>query len=72
MNRFDSMSGTNQATVRGDKERPKCQFCDKPSTNFLFAAFVCDSEDCINKAMDARGGPAGHKKDPKKWLEENK
>jgi len=72
MNRFDSMSGTNQSRVRGDKERPKCQFCGKPSTNFLFAAFICDSEDCINKAMDARGGPAGHKKDPKKWLEENK
>jgi hypothetical protein len=52
--------------------RPPCQYCGKPSTNIFFAAYVCDSEECIDKAREARGGPAGHKKDPKRWLEENK
>lgn len=33
--------------------------------NVMFAAYICGSEDCINQAMDARGGPAGHKKDKK-------
>lgn len=54
------------------KSRPPCQFCGKPSKNVMFAAYVCGSEGCLNKAMDERGGPAGHKKDPNKWLEENK
>ncbi len=53
------------------KNKPSCQFCGRPAKNVYFAAFVCDSEVCINKAMDARGGPAGHMKDPKKWLREN-
>ena len=43
------------------KDDHNCQFCGKPSTNLLFAAFVCDSEDCINQARDQRGGPGGHK-----------
>jgi hypothetical protein len=43
------------------KDKYKCQFCGKPSTNILFATFVCDSEECINKARDQRGGPGGHK-----------
>ena len=47
---------------------PPCQFCGKPSKNIMFAAFICDSEACINKAMDARGGPAGHKKNRAEWL----
>ena len=40
----------------------KCRFCGKASTNFVFAEFVCDDEDCIDKAREARGGPAGHMK----------
>jgi hypothetical protein len=40
----------------------KCQFCGKNSTNFVYAAFVCDSTECIEKAREARGGPAGHMK----------
>ena len=51
---------------------PPCEICGKPSKNVFFATYLCDSEECINKAREARGGPAGHKKDPKKWLEENK
>jgi hypothetical protein len=43
------------------KDEYKCQFCGKPSTNILFATFVCDSEDCINQAREQRGGPGGHK-----------
>jgi hypothetical protein len=43
------------------KDEHNCQFCGKPSTNILFAAFVCDSEECINQAYDQRGGPGGHK-----------
>lgn len=40
----------------------KCEFCGKTSTNFVFAAFVCDDPECIKKAMEARGGPGGHMK----------
>lgn len=39
----------------------KCVFCGKPAENFLFASFVCDSDICINKARDVRGGPGGHR-----------
>ena len=64
-------TGETKGTA-AEKHRPPCEFCGKPSKNVFFAAFVCDSELCINKARDARGGPAGHKKDPGKWLEQNK
>lgn len=50
---------TVPATMRQDE---KCQFCGKPATRFLFAAFVCDDEECIEKARMERGGPGGHKK----------
>ena len=39
-----------------------CQFCGKKSTNFVFAAFVCNDPECIEKARLERGGPGGHKK----------
>jgi hypothetical protein len=39
-----------------------CQFCGKTATNFVFAAFVCDSADCIENARKERGGPGGHMK----------
>ena len=71
MSPFDNMSDIQQSKGTSTEEKPVCRYCGKPSTNFLFAAFVCDSEDCINKAMDDRGGPGGHKKDPKKWMKEN-
>ena len=32
-----------------------CEFCGKPSTNVVFAAFVCDDPECIEKARIARG-----------------
>jgi hypothetical protein len=38
-----------------------CEYCKKQASNFLFAAFLCDSEECIEKARQARGGPGGHK-----------
>ncbi|MCQ2070168.1 MAG: hypothetical protein MJZ68_03465 [archaeon] len=37
-----------------------CEFCGKPATNVLFAAFVCGDKECIDKARDVRGGPGGH------------
>jgi len=40
----------------------ECQFCGRTATNFVFAAFVCDSDDCIEKARKERGGPGGHMK----------
>jgi hypothetical protein len=53
-------------------KKPQCQYCGKASTKVMFAAYLCDSEECENRAYDDRGGPAGHKKDPKKWIERNK
>jgi hypothetical protein len=44
------------------KTDDRCQICGKPATHFLFATFVCDSEQCIQKAREQRGGPGGHKK----------
>ena len=43
-------------------EDHKCQFCGRTASNFVFAAFVCDSDDCIEKARIERGGPGGHMK----------
>lgn len=43
-----------------DIEKELCQFCGKPAKHFLYAAFVCDSEECIEKARAERGGPGGH------------
>ena len=40
----------------------RCRFCDSVATNFVFATFVCSSEDCIEKARVERGGPGGHMK----------
>lgn len=40
----------------------KCEICGKPAMHYLFAQFVCDSEDCILKARERRGGPGGHQK----------
>lgn len=39
-----------------------CEFCGKQSTNVVFAAFVCEDPECIEKARIARGGPGGHMK----------
>ena len=43
----------------------QCRFCGRPATQFLFAEFICDAEECIDKAREARGGPAGHMLDKK-------
>jgi len=44
------------------KTDEKCEICGKPATRFLFAAFVCDDEKCIDEARQRRGGPGGHQK----------
>ena len=38
----------------------KCEFCGNQAENFLFAAFICDSDECEKKARERRGGPGGH------------
>ena len=43
-------------------EEEKCQFCGAPAKYFQFAAFISESNECMEKAMTERGGPAGHKK----------
>jgi len=45
-----------------DIESYKCQFCGRPAKVFQFAAFICDDEECVEKAKLERGGPAGHQK----------
>ena len=37
-----------------------CEFCGKPCKNIVYAAFVCDDIECLEKARVARGGPGGH------------
>lgn len=37
-----------------------CEFCGKPCKNIVFAAFVCDDPECLEKAYQVRGGPGGH------------
>jgi hypothetical protein len=38
----------------------KCKYCQEQASQFLFAQFVCEKDDCISKAREERGGPAGH------------
>lgn len=38
----------------------KCRYCGEQASQFLFAQFVCEKEDCIGKARQDRGGPGGH------------
>ena len=38
----------------------KCKYCGEQASQFLFAQFVCDKDECINRARDERGGPGGH------------
>ena len=38
----------------------KCKYCGEQASQFLFAQFVCEKDDCINRARDERGGPGGH------------
>ncbi len=51
--------------IRGramDFEKYECQFCGRPAKQYVFAAFCCDSEECVDKAREERGGPGGHMK----------
>jgi hypothetical protein len=56
-------------TIFMNIEEYDCQFCGRKAKQFCFAAFVCESEDCIDKAREERGGPAGHMKNKKEWAE---
>jgi hypothetical protein len=38
----------------------KCKYCGDQASQFLFAQFVCEKDECIAKARDERGGPGGH------------
>ena len=51
-------------------EDRKCQYCGKDAVNFYFGAFVCGSEECVNKALDDCGGPGGHRWEKEKEAEE--
>jgi hypothetical protein len=42
------------------KREKRCEFCGKDSTQYIFATFICNSGECIEKAMKRRGGPGGH------------
>jgi hypothetical protein len=44
------------------RENEKCEVCGKPARRFLFAAFLCDDEKCVEIARQQRGGPGGHQK----------
>ncbi len=39
-----------------------CEYCGAPCTQVLFACFLCDKKECVDKARDDRGGPGGHMK----------
>jgi hypothetical protein len=55
--------------MKGDE---KCEICGKPAKRFLFATFVCDDEECVEKARVRRGGPGGHQRmGAQGWLERN-
>jgi len=56
------MTGYIDCSNSMDFENEKCQICGRPAKHFLFAAFVCDNEECIDKAREERGGPGGHMK----------
>ena len=43
-----------------DIEKEKCQVCGRPAKNFQFAMFICERDECVEQAMEERGGPAGH------------
>ncbi|MBR2254337.1 MAG: hypothetical protein IJ856_00725 [Candidatus Methanomethylophilaceae archaeon] len=43
-------------------EEYKCEYCGRTCTTLAYAAFLCDSPECMEKARLARGGPGGHMK----------
>ncbi|MEM0448789.1 MAG: hypothetical protein QW520_03085 [Methanomassiliicoccales archaeon] len=49
-------------------ETEKCQFCGQQAKQFAFAAFICEKEECLQKAIDERGGPGGHIKAKKQMI----
>lgn len=51
-----------------DIEDYDCQFCGRKAKQFVFAAFCCGNEECVEKARIERGGPGGHMKRKAKGL----
>ena len=45
-----------------DIEKEKCQVCGAQAKQFVFAAFLCNNEGCVESARLERGGPGGHMK----------
>ena len=43
-----------------DFSQYKCEICGAVCTQVLFATFLCDKKECVDKARDGRGGPGGH------------
>ena len=42
-----------------DIEKEKCQVCGGQAKQFVFAAYICGREECVEKARLERGGPGG-------------
>lgn len=38
-----------------------CEICGRPAKTYLFGSFLCEDNECMEKARMLRGGPAGHK-----------
>ena len=43
-----------------DIEKEKCQRYGRPAKKYQSAAFVCDRDERVEKAMQERGGRHGH------------
>jgi hypothetical protein len=60
----EAQESYRSATLGGtmDIEKEKCQVCGGQAKQFVFATFVCNNEECVDKARLERGGPGGHMK----------
>ncbi|HHT75223.1 MAG TPA: hypothetical protein PLI21_00185 [Methanomassiliicoccaceae archaeon] len=46
-----------------DISKEKCRYCGEQAKYFQFATFICEKDECAERAMEDRGGPAGHIKE---------
>ncbi|MCS3901006.1 inosine/xanthosine triphosphatase [Methanococcus voltae] len=51
----------NKNNFKSPFENKICEICGKPAKTYRFGTILCESEECLSKAMNQRGGPAGHK-----------
>ena len=47
----------NDDTIFKDR---KCDICGKPAKTYMFGCFICDDNECLERAKVLRGAPAGH------------